>query len=185
MNKKWMILTCFFSVLTLISSVICSCLVFYSENAHTNVNSNKVLASNNIYINTSIIYDENNNLNLSGLTPGFTKEQSFSITNNNSNTIKYNMEWTNIKSTWNYADNTINSHPEEFIYSVTCSNGEKVVNKQMPSSDSDAIILQDLELKTNKSNNCTIKISFINNGQDQSYNLNKLFSGTYKVRITK
>jgi len=177
-----MLLTCFFSMLTLISSIICSSLVFYNEKARTDVNSNKVLKANNIYKNTSIIYNQSNTLNLSSLTPGYTLEQTFSITNNNSNTIKYKIEWQNITSTWNYNENN-NAHPEEFIYSLACTNGERISNKQMPTDTNDLLIIDELELKTNKSNDCTLTIKFTSTGNDQSYNLNKSFRGTYKVII--
>lgn len=183
MDKKWMILTCFFSVLTFVSSVICSCLVFYNEKARTEVNSNKVLAVGNLYKSTSIIYNQSNHLNLSSLSPGFTVEKSFSITNNYSNTIIYDIVWDKVITTWNYSDNGLSAHPEEFVYSISCTNGEKIDNKQMPVEENDYNILSSLELKTNKSNECTIKITFINNGLDQSYNLNKSFSGTYKVVV--
>ncbi len=176
-----MILITVFSVLTLISSIVCSSLVFYNEKARTEANSNKVLASNNIYKNSTIIYHQNNTLNISSPEPGYSTEQTFSITNNNSNTLKYKLVWENITSTWSSNVNNT-SHPEEFIYNITCSNGENA-SKTMPVNNEDPIILDNLELKTNKSNECSIKISFINNGQDQSYNLNKSFSGTYKLII--
>ena len=183
MEKRLLILTCFFSVLTLISSIICSSLIFYNEKAITEVNSNKVIASNNIYKSTSIIYNKNNTISLSGINPGYSLEQKFTISNNNSNTIKYNIEWKNVVSTWNVSSNNMQVHPEEFIYSVSCTNGEKVENKTMPTSEKDYIILENLELKTNKTNECTIKILFLNKGVDQSYNSNKSFKGTYKVIV--
>lgn len=183
MDKKLVILVCFLSVLTLISSIICSSLVYFNEKARTEVNSNKVLATNDIYKSTSIIYDNNNTLNLSGLTPGYSIEQKFSIVNNNSNTIKYNIEWSDIVSTWNTSDTGAPTHPEEFVYSITCSNGETTGEKQMPTSSKDKEILKDLELKTNKSNDCTIKVTFKSTGYDQSYNFYKSFKGTYKFVI--
>jgi hypothetical protein len=122
MDKKLVILVCFLSLLTLISSIICSSLVFFNEKARTEVNSNKVLASNDIYKSTSIIYNNDNTLNLSSLEPGFSLEHQFSIVNNNSNTIKYNIEWSDIISTWNTSENSIPTHPEEFVYSITCTN---------------------------------------------------------------
>lgn len=183
MDKKMVILVCFFSVFTLISSIICSSLVYFNEKARTEVNSSKVLATNYIYKSTSITYNNNNTLNLSSLSPGYSVEHSFSIVNNNSNTIKYNIEWFDIVSTWNNANDGYQAHPEEFIYSLSCSNGEKVENKQMPVSSKDNIILENLELKTNKSNDCKIKIMFKSTGQDQSYNNSKSFKGTYKFVI--
>ena len=183
MDRKCMILTCLFSVLTLISSIICSSLVFYNEKARTEINSEEVLAANNIYKNSTITYEQNNNVKLSGLTPGFSMQQSFSVTNNNSNTIKYNVEWTNVVSTW--AENTdgMQARPEEFIYSISCSNGDKVENKKMPISEKDYMIFENVELKTNNTNTCTITITFLETGLDQTYNLGKSFGGTYKVLI--
>lgn len=181
MEKKMVILVGFFSVLTLVSSVITSSLVFFNEKARTEANSNKVLIEEGIYKNTSINYERNNTLNLSDLTPGYSVEHQFSITNNNSNTIKYNIEWTNVASSWNVAPDGMESHPEEFVYSITCTSGDRVNEKQMPTSD--GTILENLELKTNKSNDCVIKVTFKNTGLDQSYNNNKSFKGTYKVVI--
>lgn len=183
MDKKLVILVSLFSVLTLISSIISSSLIFYNEQARTEANSEKVLASENIYKSTSINYNANNTLSLSGIYPGYTLEQTFSITNNNSNTIIYNIEWTNVVSTWNTSLDGQAPHPEEFLYSINCSSGEKKENIKMPIDNENGIILENLELKTNKSNDCTIKVHFTNTGQDQSYNYNKSFKGTYKVVI--
>lgn len=186
MGKKWMILLSSFSVLTLISSILCSSLIYFSEQARTDINSNTVVATNNIYKSTSVNYDQNNNLNITNLNPGDQITNNFSITNNNSNTIKYNIEWNNITSTWNIGNDYQTAHPEEFTYSINCTNGEKIDNKQMPlSNDEEKIILKDLELKTNKTNNCSITINFKNTGYDQSYNYNKSFGGTYKVVVTE
>lgn len=183
MDKKLLILVCFFSVLTLISSIICSSLVFFNEKARTEVNSNKVLVANHIYKSTSIVYSDNNTFSLSGLTPGYTVEHSFSITNNNSNTIKYNIEWSDVVSTWHVANSGYQAHPEEFTYSLSCTNGEKIENKQMPTNPKNNIILENLELKTNKTNECKIKVTFKSTGLDQSYNYNKSFKGTYKFIV--
>lgn len=177
MDKKWMILTCFFSILTLISSIICSCLVFYNEKARTDTNSNKVLANNYIYKSTSITYNQNNKLNLLNLNPGYNLEQTFSITNNNSNSLKYNIVWENITSNWNQSPN----NNEDFIYTLSCSNGEKIENQPMPTKET--TILENIELKTNKTNDCSITISFLNKGANQYYSPNNSFNGVYKVII--
>ncbi len=181
MGKKWWILICFFSVLTFISSFICVILIHLSEESKTSINSNSILASNNIYINSTIQYDKSNKLNLYDLTPGYTYSNTFSITNNNSNTIYYNITWENVSSTWN----TNSNHPEEFIYYLNCSNGEKTDKKQMPLNNSENIILENLELKTNKTNTCTITIEFIKTQSNEAYNLNNAFGGTYKININK
>lgn len=185
MDKKMVLLTCFLSILTLIFSVICSSFIYFNDKRQTDSNGTKVLASNNIYKKISIVYNEDNNINVSNLIPGASIEKKFSITNENSNSIKYNIEWFNISSTWNKSLNNFKSIPEEFVYSISCTDGEKIENKTMPFNNEKNIILENLELKTNKTNECIINIKFLNKEEDQSYNYNKEFKGTYKVVITK
>lgn len=177
MNKKWMILTCFFSILTLISSIICTCLVFYNEKARTDINSNKVLASNYIYKSTLITYNQNNKLNIIGISPGYSLEQHFSITNNNSDTIKYDIVWQNINSNWLESPN----NDEDFLYTLSCSDGQVIEKQKMPVKNSS--IIKNQELKTNKINECTIKIEFLNKGNNQFYSPNNSYNGEYKVII--
>ena len=174
MDKKWMILLCTISILTLISSIICSCIVFYNEQARTETNSNKVLANNYTHKNTTINYYQNNQLNIINITPGYKIEQRFSITNNNSDTIKYNIVWENIKSNWTNND---------FIYTISCSDGQNITNQVLPNNNEKNIIFQNLELKTNKTNECTIRLEYLN--QENTINNNNLFSGTYKIIITE
>lgn len=184
MYKKWMILMCTFSAITMAFSIVCFGLIYYSETVRTELNSNKILANNNIYKKISIIYEQSNSVKLSSITPGYSVTQKFSISNDNSNTIKYDIVWENVTSTWDVASSSeIGAHPEELVYSINCSNGEKIENKVMPTSNENPVILENLELKTNKSNICTITISFVSKGIDQSYNFNKSFGGTYKVLI--
>lgn len=183
MDKKWMIPLCIFSVLTFISSIVSTTLVFYSERAHTKINSSTVLAANNEYKSTSIIYYQSNDINLSSLNPGDVKTYSFEIVNNNSNTVKYSIKWQNVNSTWYVKSDTMETHPEEFVYSLTCSDGNKVENQTMPDSKEDKVILTNKELKTSKTNTCQLTITFVNKNIDQSYNLNKIFGGTFKVIV--
>lgn len=184
MDKKMMILIGFFSVATFISSVIGSCIVFYNEKARTDINSNKVLAATDIYKSVSINYYNNNLLKLNALQPGFSFEHKFSITNNNSNEINYDIVWNNVSSTWHYSENGMEAHPEEFIYSLTCSDGQKITNTPMPIDEkNNNIIFENQSLKTNKTNECTLKVTFISTGMDQSYNLNRSFGGEYKVIV--
>ena len=58
-----------------------------------------------------------------------------------------------------------------------------IITYKSTAPTSDGTILENLELKTNKSNDCVIKVTFKNTGLDQSYNNNKSFKGTYKVVI--
>ncbi len=186
MAKKSMILLCLFSVLTFICSLVSTMIIISNENARTALNSAEVLASNKKYKTTTIEYEQSNELTLTGLNPGNQFTHNFSISNNQSNSITYSIKWYNINSNWNEISPIINgSKPEEFVYSLECSNGEKIENKQMPSSNEDLTILDNLELKTNKTNTCSITIKFISTGLDQSYNLNKTFKGTYKIVVNE
>ena len=175
MDRKWMIITCFFSIITFISSVICSSLIFYNEKNRTEINSEKVLASNTIYKNSSIIYNENNMIDFSNVTPGYTITRTFSITNNNSNSIKYKIYWSDIVSTFEV---------EKLTYSLSCSNGEKVANKQVPTKESEYSIIDEAEIKTNSTNNCSITIVYTNN-DEYIQEQNRSFGGKYQIEIIK
>ena len=179
MAKKWMIILCLFSVLTFICSLISSITIIVNENARTELNSKEVLASSNIYKSTSITYNQSNELNLINLVPGQQITQTFTITNNFSNSTIYSIKWYNVVSNWN------EPHPEELVYSLSCTNGEQLQETVMPTTNDNLTILENLELKTNKSNTCTITITFKSTGLDQSYNFNKSFKGTYKVIVDK
>lgn len=178
-----MLVISFFSVLTFIFAATSCAFVFYSEKIHTKINGDSVVATNNIYKSTSVIYNGSNNVNLSDLNPGDTRNYTFEITNNNSNTIKYEIKWENVSSNWHILTNSaIETHPEEFVYSLTCTDGKSLVNQQMPTTDS-PFILEGAELKTNATNTCNLTITFIKKEIDQSYNLSKSFGGTYKVIV--
>ena len=151
MAKKWTIVLCFFSMLTFLTSLISTITVILNENARTELNSTEVLATNNTYKSTSITYDQPNELNLVNLMPGHTITNTFSITNEHSNTIKYSIKWYSVDSNWDDVDPITNtSKPEEFKYTLVCSDGEKVENKTMPTNEEDMTIIKNLELKTNK-----------------------------------
>ena len=186
MDKKWMILFSVFSVCTLVISAISCSLIILNEKTHTKINSETILAEKKEYKSTTIIYNQNNTLKLSELNPGDFRSYSFEVLNNNSNTITYSVVWQNVTSNWNaVSEGYSNTHPEEFVYSISCSDGSKIENQKMPYTGEDKEILKDLELRTNSSNSCTLNINFLHKDTDQSYNLNKSFSGTYKVVVNK
>ena len=70
-------------------------------------------------------------------------------------------------------------------YSISCTDGSRIDNQRMPYTGEEKVILEHLELKTNSSNACTLNVTFLHKDTDQSYNLHKTFSGTYKVIVDK
>lgn len=186
MDKKWMILFSVFSVCTLIISAISCTFIILNEKTHTKINSESILAEKIEYKSTTIVYKQNNTLKLSELNPGDFRSYSFDVVNNNSNTIYYSVKWQNVTSNWNtVAEGYSAAHPEELVYSIDCTDGSKIDNQKMPATGEEKVIIQNLELKTNSSNSCTLNINFLHKDTDQSYNLNKSFSGTYKVVVDK
>lgn len=185
MGKKWLILLCIFSMLTFISSITYNVFLISNDKNRTELNSNSVLASNNIYNKIYINYEYDNHLYLTNLLPTQSISNTFTITNNNTKEITYSIIWENVQSNWgtNEYDSSL-IHPEEFIYSLNCSDGNTVTN-QMPINNDNNIILDNLKLKTNSINTCVLKIEFIQKGTDQAYNLDKHFEGTYKVVINR
>jgi len=181
-----MILILSFSVLTFITSLICTLVIINNENARTEMNSNKVIAKNNTYISSYITYKEPNTFTVENLQPGQTFNRTFTITNNSSKETKYNIYWENIYSNWGNANMYGIIHPEEFTYTINCTNGEKTEPKQVPIDNEDDIILENITLTTNKTDICTITLTFNKKEEtDQSYNLEKKFTGTYIIKLQK
>lgn len=173
MDKRWLILTCFFSMLTLITSIVCTSLIYQAEKNKTESNSNEVIATKTLYKDTSIIYEQNNIVTLTSIAPGYTITKTFSLTNNNSDTIKYRIEWQDITNL------DTNTHKDKFTYSLKCSNGE---SKEEIVPSTDEIILDNLELKTNKSNECQITLT-LNEDETITESYTQTFKGTYKITI--
>ena len=179
MGKKWLILICSFSILTFISSIINIFIISNIDNTKSEINSNTLISNGSNYQNTIITYYTDNNITLTDLNPGDKITKTFTISNENSNSLKYKIVWQNITSNWQEND----SKPEEFSYSLSCTKGEKVT-KQMPLTDE--LIIDNLELKTNETNNCTLIIEFLKTSDEtQAYNLNKTFTGMYLVQIER
>ena len=179
MGKKWLILLSSFAILTFISSLISIIIVLNITNTKSEINGNTLISNGSNYQNTIITYYTDNNISLNNLNPGDKIIKKFTISNENSNDLKYKIVWQSVQSTWE--DN--NGNPEEFTYTLTCSKGEKI-SRKMPIKDE--IIIEDLELKTNEINNCTLTIDFINiNDNEQAYNLNKSFNGKYNIQIER
>ena len=186
MDKKWMILFSVFSVCTLIISAISCTLIIFNEKTHTKINSESILAEKMEYKSSTIFYNQSNTLKLSELNPGDFRSYSFEIVNNNSNTLYYSIKWQNVTSNWNTLNEGYSeTHPEEFVYSISCTDGSRIDNQRMPYTGEEKVILENLELKTNSSNACALSVTFLHKDTDQSYNLNKTFSGTYKVLVDK
>lgn len=185
MGKKWSILLCIFSMLTFMCSISYNIFLISNDKNRTELNSSTVLASNNIYNKVYINYESNNHLTLFNYLPSQSYSQTFTITNNNTKDITYSIIWENVTSTWgvNQYDNSL-IHPEEFIYSLNCSDGN-TITKEMPINNDNNIILDNISLKSNSINTCTIYIEFTQLEKDQSYNYNKNFEGTYRVVINR
>ena len=175
-----MIVACFFSILTFISSIVCSSLIFYNEKNRTEINSEKVLAANNIYKTSQIVYKQESTINFANVSNGYSVSRTFSVINSNSNTIKFKVVWVNIVSTY---------ENQNLTYSLSCSNGEKVTDKQIPSTDKEYTIIDNVELKTNNIDNCTITINYKEDEvvTEEEAQLeeptNRSFGGKYQVII--
>ena len=185
MGKNSMILILSFSVLTFITSLVCTLVIINNENARTEMNSNRVIAKKNTYISSYITYKESNTFTIDGLRPGDVVTKTFVITNNSSKETKYNIYWQNIYSDWGNANMYGIIHPEEFTYNINCTNGEKTESKQVPiNNDGDNVILENLTLTTNKTDTCTMTLIFNKKEEeDQSYNLDKTFTGSYIIKL--
>ena len=168
MGKKWMILICFFCVLTFISSITTTILLFNIENHHDEIKTTGIKGSNKNYQNTFITFNGENNIKIDNIFPGNRIEKSFSITNNNSDSIRYGISWQNITT-------SLTEENENFYYLLKCDDLSTPIIA-MPISN--ATIANNLELKGNHTNNCTITIEV---GNDMPLDNN--FNASYIIKI--
>ena len=169
MGKKWMILICFFSILTFISSVITTIILFRIEHNRDEIKTTSLKATTKNYQKNSITYYGDNNISLVDLLPGAKIEKSFSIANINSDTLKYTIKWHNVVSNWNFEN-------ENFIYTLNCDDFEKII-KKMPTNPEEIITEQ--EIKSNSQNNCVLTIEVL----DSEYIPGNEFSASYIISI--
>ena len=168
MGKKWWILICIFSILTFTSSIITSVLLFNIENHRNEIKTNNLKGTKKIYQNTLITYYGDNDLHLTNLLPGNRIERSFSITNNNSESIEYNIAWENVSTSWDEGN-------ENFIYTLTCDDFT-LTSITMPNSDN---IIKNGIINSNKTNNCILTIETLQN----EFNFENSFDATYTINL--
>ena len=181
MSKKLVIFISVFSILTFISSIICTSLVYLNESARTSINSKEVLANSNNFKSISITYDTKNEIDINDLNQNKTIRKNFKITNHNSDDLTLSLKWMNVDTDWYQIDETRGERKNVFNYSISCNGTNIIENKEMPKNNEENT--SQIKLKSNKENECYIDINF--QTENDIYMTPKRFKGTFKIILDK
>lgn len=121
--------------------------------------------------NMEITYTETSNVTLENAYTGDSVTKTFTVKNTGNTDVYYNVVLENVVN--NFAK------PEELQYTISETNDAAWRLGKTPTSDD--TLLSDIKIKTGETHTYTLEITFIDVGNDQSYNMNKTFSGKINV----
>ena len=122
--------------------------------------------------NMEITYTETSNVTLENAYTGDSVTKTFTVKNTGDTDVYYNVVLENVVN--NFAK------PEELTYIISEANNVAYGSGGVPTADD--TILADIKIKTGETHSYTLKIIFLSlDDVDQSYNMNKTFSGKINV----
>ena len=148
------------------------------KNLELNVEGGDKENSNSTNINTidtyTINYDTNGaTYSISDIRPGWEsgKAQTFSIENNGSYAISYDVKWKEVVNTL--------EHPENLVYTITRNNTVIKTDVALPTKAD--FMLQNETIGPNEKNTYVLSYCFIETGEDQSVDRGKNFSANFEI----
>ena len=121
--------------------------------------------------NMEITYTETSNVTLENAYTGDSVTKTFTVKNTGNTDVYYNVVLENVVNDF--------AKPEELQYTISETNDAAWRLGKTPTSDD--TLLSDIKIKTGETHTYTLEITFIDVGNDQSYNMNKTFSGKINV----
>ena len=121
--------------------------------------------------NMEITYTETSNVTLENAYTGDSLTKTFTVKNTGNTDVYYNVVLENVVNDF--------AKPEELQYTISETNDAAWRLGKTPTSDD--TLLSDIKIKTGETHTYTLEITFIDVGNDQSYNMNKTFSGKINV----
>ena len=129
----------------------------------------------------SIIYHDGNNLQVSGIVPGWADTKTVSIENPTNYAAVYTLRWK--AGMFNDLD-----PKDELIYSVNCTGTDApsaisnaIVPGSSPATETVTNIYEQIRIPANTTQTCTLSFSFLEMSSIQNYNQTKTFYGTLEL----
>lgn len=122
--------------------------------------------------NMEITYTETSNVTLENAYTGDSVTKTFTVKNTGDTDVYYNVVLENVVN--NFAKK------EELVYTISEASGAASKNNVIVPT-SDATILSDIKIAVGKTHSYTLTITFLSLETDQSYNMNKTFSGKINI----
>ena len=122
--------------------------------------------------NMEITYTETSNITLTNAYTGDSVTKTFTVKNTGDVDVYYNVVLENVVNDF--------AKPEELVYTISETSGAASKNNEIvPTSNS--TILSDIKIAVGKTHSYTLTITFLSLETDQSYNMNKTFSGKINI----
>lgn len=167
MNKKRIIIT----VVLLIAAIVLIAglsYAFYAPEIDKNIPSSSELVTP--YLSLNVI--DGNEINIEHVLPGQKVIKTFSVQNTGTGSITYQVALTDVL-------NELVRYPD-LVYTITSTNnGGSVTNQIFPTTD--ALLLHDVEIAPNTTQEYTMEITFKNLDLDQSIDCDKTIAGTIQI----
>ena len=156
--------------IAIVVALMCTATYAYFTLEIEGVGKNNILRTFNK--NMEITYTETSNVTLENAYTGDSVTKTFTVKNTGDTDVYYNVVLENVVNDF--------AKPEELKYIIEEASGAAYRNDAaVPTSNT--TILSDIKIKTGETHSYTLEIIFIDVGDDQSYNMNKTFSGKINV----
>ena len=167
MNKKRIVISVII-LLAVIIAVAGLSYAFYAPEIGVNVPSTSELVTPNLSLNVI----DGNEINIEHVLPGQKVIKTFSVQNTGTGSITYQVALTDVL-------NELVRYPD-LVYTITSTNnGGSATNQVFPTTD--ALLLRDVEIAPNTTQEYTMEITFKNLDLDQSIDCDKTIAGTIQI----
>lgn len=193
MERKNVIFLTVVAIATLLVAVIGATFAFFSTQVQSNVTDDKNKVDiGTAKVNTALIFDVTNKINMTNAIPGDSASSTFTIANNGDVDMAYNISWKDVASTFdekdpNYTGSAPASQADELKYSVTCTANNEgstpVTKDEITAPLIDGPIASNLVVKAKDTATCAITVKFVNLESNQNYNQGRSFTGTINVDV--
>lgn len=190
MEKKSVVFLTVIAVATLLVAVVGATFAYFSTTVSSNVGTTDGKYNNTAEVttakfsSTTITFGmtgEGNRLVMTDVIPGTSKEATFTVKNDGSTDIDYNISWTDVTNNFGETVDGVVGHPEELVYSLSCTGGTSYTGTETTMPTTAGVIASNLKVTAGQTATCTITATFKETNDNQNYNQGRSFSGTINV----
>ncbi|MEG2727015.1 MAG: TasA family protein [Bacilli bacterium] len=169
--KKMQVFLIIGITITLTLSIVGASYAYFKSTVIGNENASSINISAG---SLKLTYTDSAYINVEKALPPWTATKTIYVQNTGTGAVSYNILWENITNTF------IN---KEFLtYSITSNNGGGTLSKTvLPNTGNNIIILSNINIIPGVTHTYNITFNYENSSTDQSSDMEKVFSGKFKI----